>query len=145
MRTPLERAKDSIVIDLETGCWNTTFAKNSQGYATLWTPPNKVVRLHRFMYEQIVGPIPEGMELDHLCRNRQCCNPDHLEPVTSDENTRRGDSPGAMAARTGTCKYGHSLADAILFKQTNGRGTYGRKCRTCTNQRKREAYRRKQG
>lgn len=81
--------------------------------------------LHRFTYEHWIGPIPRGLDLDHLCRNRQCVNPDHLEPVTKGENVARGQSPQAVANRTGLCKRGHSLADAYVSKR-------GQKhCRRC--------------
>jgi hypothetical protein len=63
---------------------------------------------HRLFYEALVGPIPEGLQLDHLCRNPPCVNPDHLEPVTMQENIRRG-APGAWEGRKRQthCKNGH--------------------------------------
>jgi hypothetical protein len=66
---------------------------------------------HVFAYVLLVGPIPEGLHLDHLCRVRRCVNPAHLEPVTPGENVRRGNSPSAIAARTGVCAKGHPLTD----------------------------------
>lgn len=81
---------------------------------------------HRFVWELLVGPIPSGMHIDHLCRNRACVNPAHLEVVTAAVNVRR--SPVAVAAinaRKTHCSRGHSLDDAY----TDGRG---RRCRPCT-------------
>lgn len=68
---------------------------------------------HRLVYEELVGPIPEGLEIDHLCRVRHCVNPDHLEPVTRHTNIIRGDGPRITrerAARRTHCKHGHEYA-----------------------------------
>jgi len=59
------------------------------GYARFNIAPGQSVHAHRFAYEELVGPIPEGLDLDHLCRNKTCVNPAHLEPVTRAENVRR--------------------------------------------------------
>jgi hypothetical protein len=81
---------------------------------------------HRFAYEDRVGPIPDGMTLDHVCRNRSCVNPDHLEPVSMGENTRRGTSPVAANARKTACVNGHA------YTPSNTRLTpKGRACREC--------------
>lgn len=66
------------------GCWNWTAALNAFGYGRF-----RGLLAHRVSYESLVGPIPDGLELDHLCRNRKCVRPEHLEPVTHDENYRR--------------------------------------------------------
>lgn len=80
---------DRYEVDPETGCWNWTGAILKTGYGAMsWLGKNKPA--HRIAYEQFVGPIPDGLVLDHLCRNTRCVNPDHLEPVTSTENIRRG-------------------------------------------------------
>lgn len=80
-------------------CWIWTGHVNENGYGRIGYK-RKVTGTHRLAYELLVGPIPEGMEPDHLCRERACCNPAHLEPVTHDENMRRaahawGDLPCA--------------------------------------------------
>lgn len=75
----------------ENGCWVWTGSLSPQGYGQLQSPGNQgLVLAHRFAFELIYGPVPEGLVLDHLCRNHACCNPLHLEAVTQKENVRRG-------------------------------------------------------
>lgn len=94
---------------------------------------------HRFVYEMTVGPIPSGLQLDHLCRNRRCVNPDHLEPVTSRENTLRGDGPTAQNARKSHCHRGHPFSGDNLFVRSDGT----RRCRACHNLRTAASARRR--
>lgn len=77
------------IVDEATGCWNWQLSLDHHGYGTVCVK-GKRTGAHRFIYEQANGPIPEGMSLDHLCRNPRCVNPAHLEPVTQAENVRRG-------------------------------------------------------
>jgi hypothetical protein len=84
----------------------------------------------RVAYELLVGPIPEGMQLDHLCRNRICLNPLHLEPVTPKENVRRGTGPCADHGRQTHCQHGHEFTPANTYYARNGRK---RECRACHN------------
>ena len=94
-------------VDKTDTCWLWTGKPDPQtGYGTISVLGPKVA-VHRFSYELLVGPIPEGLQIDHLCRVRTCVNPAHLEPVTQAENVRRGMSPSAVAARTNTCSKGH--------------------------------------
>ena len=77
------------------GCWQWTAATNGRGYGQIWIAPKYMVA-HRVAYKLFVGPVPEGLDLDHLCRNRGCVNPEHLEPVTRRENVRRGAGKGGF-------------------------------------------------
>lgn len=87
----------------DTGCWHWTAAVNSQGYGCVGVL-GKIHSTHRISYELLVGPIPAGLQIDHLCRNKRCCNPEHLEPVTAKENNRR-----ARLARLPDCPKGHGF------------------------------------
>ena len=90
----------------ETECWHWTSAITTEGYGQFWF--NRRPRLaHRLAYEMLVGPIPEGLVIDHLCRVRHCVNPAHMEPVTQAENNARGSSLSAENARKTHCKRGH--------------------------------------
>lgn len=105
------------------------------GYGQMKIPGSAKKRIytHRFFYERLVGPIPEGLQLDHLCRVRNCVNPEHLEPVTGRVNTLRGTSPVAQRAKQTHCLNGHPLVGSNLI---NSKPT--RQCRICTNARKRK-------
>lgn len=77
------------IIDSDTGCWIWQRSKGVDGYPKQIRLDGKAYAAHRFYYEQKYGSIPKGYALDHLCKNRLCVNPDHLQPVTQTENTRR--------------------------------------------------------
>ena len=112
-------------------CWEWERGR-SQGYGYVWLD-NKMQRVHRIAYEAIIGPIPANLELDHLCRNRACYNPEHLEPVTRKENTRRGKS-GHMVT---SCPKGHSYSGDNLYTELS---TGHRKCKTCKHTRDKAYY-----
>lgn len=77
------------IVDDVTGCWIWQKGKDGRGYGAAWTG-ERVIKAHRMMWERHRGPIPAGLDIDHLCRVKACVNPDHLEPVTRAENCRRG-------------------------------------------------------
>lgn len=81
---------ENYVVNKDTGCWEWAKSVTSGGYGSVCVNA-KTSLAHRVFYERLVGPIPEGCEIDHLCRNRRCVNPDHLEAVPRSENLRRGD------------------------------------------------------
>ena len=83
-----DRIMPRIVPSASTGCWNWVGQLNCNGYGQCCSG-GKLKRAHRVVYEGFLGPIPPGLILDHLCRNRRCCNPWHLEPVTHRENNLR--------------------------------------------------------
>lgn len=86
-------------VDMTDGCWLWTGTVNRQGYGRFCIGGRGNTRLaHRVTYELLVGPVPVGLELDHLCNVRGCVRPDHLEPVTHVENLRRRDARAEVAA-----------------------------------------------
>jgi hypothetical protein len=94
---------------------------------------------HRLSWYLFGNTVPEGMELDHLCRNRRCVNPAHLELVTHTENVRRGVSPSALHAQKTHCPQGHPLSGSNLKLSKNGKGRIARCCRICKD--KQQAHR----
>lgn len=93
-------------------CWQWTASIKKNGYGQFNADGhNRIVRAHRYAYEAMNGPIPAGYDLDHLCRNRACVNPAHLEPVTRRVNLLRGETNGGIVSRTGRCLRGHDLSD----------------------------------
>lgn len=141
--TPAERDEQRFWANIERderGCWLWTGAVNAPtprgngkhmggGYARFFYD-GKQSYAHRYAYEKWNGPIPEGLQIDHLCRNRKCANPKHLEAVTPKENSRRG----AVAFRNGskeTCKRGHEYDEANTYHYVYPDGKNARFCRTC--------------
>lgn len=85
------RKAPSYTVDPTTGCWLWDHHTSDKGYGQLRERSSgRTIKAHRYFYELHRGPIPDGLHLDHLCRNPRCVNPDHLEPVTNGENQRRG-------------------------------------------------------
>jgi len=99
---------------------------------------------HRVAWELIRGPIPSDMTIDHLCRNRGCVNPVHLEVVTATENIMRGFSPSAVNARKTKCIHGHSFSGDNLYTYTRSDGRTARRCKSCVRRLGREYYIRQQ-
>lgn len=115
--------------------------RNGYGHLRVGGRGEGMICVHRFAYELLVGPIPAGLTLDHLCRNRACVNPTHLEPVTCRDNLLRGESFSAMNAKVASCPQGH-LYDLVNTYYRPDR--YGRQCRIC-RERHHETWRTKNG
>ncbi len=111
---------------IESGCWEWTASEKTPGYGS-FNLNGKCVLAHRASYELHVGPIPQGLVLDHLCRNTLCVNPEHLEPVTARENIVRGESVMAYRAAQTHCIHGHELTLGNTYARPGGR----RECRAC--------------
>mgnify|MGYP003545069282 CR=1 FL=1 len=123
--TPQQRF-ESKYAEVESGCWQWTAADDGHGYGAFYYE-GRMVKAHRFSYEFHVGPIPDGLSLDHLCRNRRCVNPQHLEPVTRGENVLRGISISASNARKTECMHGHPFNDENTYIRPDG----NRDCKAC--------------
>lgn len=132
--TPLERCLAKLDI---ADCWEWTGSLNPGGYAQLRFTDTRypigdkrrytVLPAHRFLYEQLVGPIRKDWHLDHLCRNKPCCNPDHLEPVPPRVNYLRSESFAAMNARKRRCPRGHPYIAENTRADRHGK----RYCKVC--------------
>lgn len=111
-------------------CWRWTGFRNTPGYGmVLGDNERQSHPAHRVAYELTVGPIPDGLVIDHLCRNRECVNPFHLEPVTDRINILRGEGRGARSFRRDACLYGHPYDDENTVRTTSR----ARVCRVCKN------------
>lgn len=124
----------------ESGCWEWTGHLSPMGYGriNLGPPTNQPGFTHRVAWELLVGPVDDGLELDHLCRNKACMNPDHLEPVTHAENLRRGISPVGRAGQLSPrrlarprskthCPHGHEYSPDNTYRRPQGT----LECRAC--------------
>ena len=111
------------VVALPNGCWAWTAGLTSDGYGTFYVD-GTMESAHVWAYETLVGPVPSGLELDHLCRVRSCVNPCHLEPVTTAVNQQRG---RAARPQHTHCRRGHPLTAENVKPHKDGRRT----CRIC--------------
>lgn len=121
-----ERLERNISYEPNSGCWLWSGAISNRSYGSIFYE-GRMQKAHRVTWTLRNGPIPEGLELDHLCRTRSCCNPDHLEPVTREENLRRGEHKNGKQG-VENCPLGHpySPENTMIRKETGWRT-----CRTC--------------
>jgi len=115
------------VVEVASGCWLWTGATNNHGYGQIRVD-GQARYVHRLAYETFVAPIPNGFQIDHVCRNRRCVNPAHLEAVTQRVNILRGESPHARHARATHCVHGHPLSGKNLYVRPDGRGRHCKRC-----------------
>lgn len=135
----LVREKDPVVrfwsyVDTSGDCWLWLGADNGHGYGATYFE-GKQQQAHRVAYKLLVGPIPNGLQLDHLCRNRACVRPDHLEAVDIRTNLIRGNGTTGVNFRRTHCKHGHPFTTDNTY---NWNGI--RQCRSCRD-RRREQWR----
>ena len=136
-RTADERFWAKVIKAPGAGCWTWTGAKGKHGYGsfTVMGPSGwRRERVHIWAYVDRYGPVPDGLVLDHVCRNTLCVNPDHLEAVTQRENVLRSRGVTAMQARQTHCKRGHRLGGHNLIVGPDGH----RRCRECRRRLSRE-------
>jgi len=119
------------------GCWEWTGATNSRGYGCFGVDGASQLA-HRHLYSVLVGTIPEGLTIDHLCRNKVCANPAHLEPTTRRENSFRAYEQD----RPSHCPRGHAYTPANTITKHRSNGGINRMCRGCTEARRAEKNRR---
>ena len=113
-------------------------ASKVRGYGHIKITTGRTVIAHRWIYEELVGPIPEGLTIDHLCRNRACVNVEHLEAVTNEVNVRRGEAISVQYARRTHCRKGHPFD---LLNTVYRKGGW-RVCRVCRREQARIGQRR---
>lgn len=131
-------ARVLLRLELNGDCWVWPGPVDGSGYASVrMRNPRRFMKIHRLLYEVFVGPIPEGLTIDHLCRKRTCANPAHLEAVTLRENVLRGTALSAQRARQTHCKHGHPLTGENVRVDKRNR----RLCRTCAKRHQDERIR----
>jgi HNH endonuclease len=122
-------------VDAEGDCWEWMGTRKKNGYGTFGPPPGLSTRhVHRLAYEYLVGPIPDGLVIDHLCRVRHCVNPDHMEATTQSVNILRGAGPAlapyrdySQRVKQPACRNGHLYTENNTWHSKRG----ARVCKTC--------------
>jgi hypothetical protein len=132
VRHALARFIEKYRVNHDTGCWEWCHAKQGGGYGLFWLE-GKYVLAHRASYAFFIGPIADGLTIDHLCKSPGCVNPSHLEAVNMATNFWRGNSFASLNKRKTHCPQGHPYAGDNLVVTKEG----SRQCRTCTRQRTR--------
>lgn len=137
-RDPSEdlRTRFEAKVTRSAGCWQWGGWINEDGYGEIESQ-GRTLLAHRVAYELMVGPIPTGLVIDHLCRNRSCVNPAHMEPVTKGVNNLRGVGAPAVHAVKTHCVNGHEFTPENTYIRP---GTDHRDCRTCRKAARRKAY-----
>lgn len=128
--TAEEKLFNNIVLDGD--CWSYTVLNPTTGYGRIHQrqPKNEYIQTHVMMYKLLVGDYENGLHLDHLCRNRSCCNPDHLEPVPPKENLRRSPSQiTTINANKTHCRNGHEFTEENTYRRKDRPNN--RDCRIC--------------
>lgn len=130
-RSAVSRFMDKLEMITESGCWVWMACCNGNGYGRFGLS-GRTVYAHRFAFELLRGPIPPGLEIDHLCRVRSCVNPYHMEAVTDRVNTLRGESVSALHHRKSKCSNGHALTGDNVRIEFSKISKYGRRrCKQC--------------
>lgn len=125
---------DKVIPEPNSGCW-LWLGATGKGYGRYSIPGKTSVLAHRISFEAANGPAPTGLDLDHLCRQRSCCNPQHLEPVTRRTNLMRGQTLAASNAEKTHCSRGHALTPNNIW---SGAKSTHRQCKTCFYAKRRE-------
>ena len=131
--SPWDRFWANVNVDGVCWEWDQTKLNETTGYG-VFGADGRSTSAHRYAWEILVGEIPSGKQLDHLCRNRGCVNPDHMEPVTIEENVLRGYGITAQNARKTHCVRGHEFNESNTRYRTGANGKTWRKCRACARE-----------
>jgi hypothetical protein len=127
----ITRFTPKYTVDPTTGCWNWTAGIDKDGYGKFYFDGDVSGKAHRFAYKHFVGPLVDGLTIDHKCRNRRCVNPDHLQQITGLHNTMIGEGPGPINLRKTHCPKGHEYSPENTYVDKRGY----RYCRQCTKDR----------
>ncbi len=135
MTTEWLRFWKKVAVEGGSGCWLWTAAKYSNGYGAFYPSgkPRRSALAHRYAYRHLIGEVPDGLDLDHLCRVRNCVNPAHLEPVTRSENLLR--KPKRQTVIPAECKNHHAMTSANTYLPPGGSWA----CKECRRNQKKAA------
>jgi len=129
MRMTANRTRFVAKLDIGV-CWEFTGARNPDGYGRFHIG-GRVAYAHRVAWAMLVADLTDDLDIDHLCKNHACVNPDHLQPVTTEINTARGESFAAQYARATHCQRQHEFTPENTYWSTNPNGRKRRACKTC--------------